>query len=77
MPENGGFLCGTDGLLVLATGYAMRTPSDQGERSRERSGARIPNIQEGHRVTRSIPNSHEGTDTGQESAEWLRVCPKR
>ena len=32
--------------------------------------ARISNSQEGHQVTRRVPNTHEGTGSGQESAEW-------
>ena len=76
MPENGGFPCGINAIRVFVTDVARSTPSGQGERqtAKGRLVARIPNSQEGHRVTRRVPNSHGGTDNSQKSTEWLRVC---
>ena len=71
LPENGGFPCGINGLQVFVTDAARRTSSGQG-----RLVARIPNSQEGNRGTRRVSNSHEGSDNGQESDEWLKVCPE-
>ena len=78
MPENGGFPCGINGLQVFVTDAAKRMSSGRGEgqTAKGRLVARIPNSQERHPVTRRVPNSHEGTDSDQQSAEWLRVCPE-
>ena len=75
MSEIGGFPCSIDGLRLLATDEAIRTPSSQGKgrTAKGRLVARMPNSQEEHRVTRRVPNSHEGI---HESANWLRMCPE-
>ena len=74
MPENGVFPSSIDGLRVLATEEGRRTPSGKGE-SRTSLGcqvARISNSQEGHRVSRRVPNSHEDIDSRQDSASGVR-----
>ena len=78
MPENGEFLCGNNGLQVFVTDAARRTSSGKGEgqTAKGRLVARIPNSEEEHQVIRRASNSHEDTDSGQKSAEWLKVCPE-
>ena len=78
VPGNGRFPCGISGLQVFVTDAARRTSSGQGEgqTAKGRLVARIPNSQEGHPVTRRVPNSYESTDSGQQSTEWLKVCPE-
>ena len=75
MPENGGFPCGINDLQVFVTNAARRTSSGQGkgQACKGRLVVRIPNSQEGHQLTRRVSNSHEGTDSGQESAGRLKV----
>ena len=76
MPENGGFMCGFNGLQMFVTDAARRTSNGQGEgqTAKGRLLAGIPNSQEGHRVIRRVPNSNQGSDSGQESTDWLKVC---
>ena len=78
MPENAGFRCG----IKCPSGHndaAGRTSSGQGEwqTAKGRLLARIPSSQEVHQVTRTVSNSHEGTDRGQETAlSGLKCAPK-
>ena len=59
MPKNCGSLCGINGHGLLVTDAARRTPSGQGEEqtAKGRLMAWIPKSQEGHWVTRRVPNS--------------------
>ena len=77
MPGNGGLPCSIDGVQVLRPMWpGRRVVNERAKQPLGRLVARITNSQEGQRVTRSVSNSHEGTDSGQESAAWLRVCPE-
>ena len=78
MPENGGSPRGINDLQVFVTDAAKRASSGQGEGQAAdgRLVAKIPTSQERHPVTRSVPNSHDEFDSGQERAEWLEVSPK-
>ena len=66
MPENGRFPCGTDGLRLLATNAARKTPSGQDD---GQATIRTPSDQDAQQA-RIVSGEQEGAKTALRALAW-------